>query len=190
MYSSTRESIPELPTLQTGPPVDLPAVPRYPKERTMNTRIALLPTATAAFSLLLFAGLGAPDLARAQTAADSAAIRATALDYIDGFYTGDAVRMERALHTDLKKRIVQRQPGEAETLQEMTADELIQMAAGGGGKQMPDEQKRSDVTILDIYRGMASVKIVAGIWVDYMHIAQVDGEWKIVNVLWEMSPRG
>ena len=98
--------------------------------------------------------------------------------------------MERALHTDLKKRIVQRQPGEAETLQEMTADELIQMAAGGGGKQMPDEQKRSDVTILDIYRGMASVKIVAGIWVDYMHIAQVDGEWKIVNVLWEMSPRG
>lgn len=55
---------------------------------------------------------------------------------------------------------------------------------------MPDEQKRSDVTILDIDGGMASVKIVAGLWVDYMHIAEVDGEWKIVNVLWEMSPRG
>jgi len=156
----------------------------------MHTRFALLPTVTAVLAMLLTVGLATPDVARAQTAADSAAIRATALDYIEGFYTGDAARMERALHTDLKKRIVQRKPGEAETLQEMTADELIQMAAGGGGKQMPDEQKRSDVTILDIYGGMASVKIVAGVWVDYMHIAKVDGDWKIVNVLWEMSPRG
>ena len=155
----------------------------------MHTRFALLPTVTAVLAMLLTVGLATPDVARAQTAADSAAIRATALDYIEGFYTGDAARMERALHTDLKKRIVQRKPGEAETLQEMTADELIQMAAGGGGKQMPDEQKRSDVTILDIYGGMASVKIVAGVWVDYMHIAKVDGDWKIVNVLWEMAPQ-
>jgi hypothetical protein len=156
----------------------------------MHTRFVLQSTVTALLAMLLTAGLATPDVASAQTAADSAAIRATALDYIEGFYTGDAARMERALHTDLKKRIVQRKPGEAETLQEMTADQLVQMTAGGGGKQMPDEQKRSDVTILDIYGGMASVKIVAGVWVDYMHIAKVDGEWKIVNVLWEMSPRG
>ncbi|MBK5096512.1 MAG: nuclear transport factor 2 family protein [Gemmatimonadetes bacterium] len=156
----------------------------------MHTRFVLQSTVTALLAMLLTVGLATPDVASAQTAADSAAIRATALDYIEGFYTGDAARMERALHTDLKKRIVQRKPGEAETLQEMTADQLVQMTAGGGGKQMPDEQKTSDVTILDIYGGMASVKIVAGVWVDYMHIAQVDGEWKIVNVLWEMSPRG
>ena len=156
----------------------------------MHTRSLPLPTTAALFAIMLTAGFGVPNVARAQTAADSAAIRATALDYIEGFYTGDAARMERALHTDLKKRIVERKPGEAETLQEMTADQLVQMTAGGGGKQMPDEQKRSDVTILDIYGGMASVKIVAGLWVDDMHIAEVDGEWKIVNVLWEMSPRG
>ena len=154
----------------------------------MHIRFALLPTAVAALAVLLTVALATPDAVHAQTAVDSAAIRATALDYIEGFYTGDAARMERALHTDLKKRIVQRKPGEAETLQEMTADQLIQMTAGGGGKQMPDEQKRSDVTILDIYGGMASVKIIAGVWVDYMHIARVDGDWKIVNVLWEMSP--
>ena len=46
----------------------------------------------------------------AQAAADSADIRATALDYIDGYYTGDAVRMERALHPDLAKRIVMTDP--------------------------------------------------------------------------------
>src|SRR5690242_18620326 len=33
------------------------------------------------------------------------AIRRTALDYIDGWYTGDAERMRRSLHPDLAKRI-------------------------------------------------------------------------------------
>ena len=38
------------------------------------------------------------------TAADSAAIRAAALDYIDGWYAADGPRMTRALHPELAKR--------------------------------------------------------------------------------------
>src|SRR5262245_8717657 len=38
--------------------------------------------------------------------ADLAAIKQTALDYIDGWYEGSAERMERALHPELAKRIV------------------------------------------------------------------------------------
>jgi len=153
----------------------------------MNALAARLAAATLAG----MAGLGVvPGDAAAQTPADSAAIRATALDYIEGFYTGDAERMERALHDDLKKRIVERKPGEPEVLSEMTATQLVEMTARGGGSGMPDELKVSDVSILDIHGNMASVKIVAGAWVDYMHIALVDGDWKIVNVLWEMLPRG
>lgn len=145
----------------------------------------------AAATLAGLAGLGvAPGAATAQTPADSVAIRAAALDYIEGFYTGDAERMDNALHDDLKKRIVQRKPGAPDVLEEMTKAELVEMTAGGGGSGMPEDLKVSDVTILDIYGGMASVKIVAGAWVDYMHIARVNGDWKIVNVLWEMRPRG
>jgi len=52
----------------------------------------------------------APGPAGAQTAADSstdsAAIRQAALDYIEGWYGGDAGRMERALHPELVKRII------------------------------------------------------------------------------------
>jgi hypothetical protein len=36
---------------------------------------------------------------------------------------------------------------------------------------------------------MASVRIDAGMWIDYLHVARWNGEWKIVNVLWEMAPR-
>lgn len=154
------------------------------------TRSRSATAGAAVFALLAGIGLTSPEAARAQSAADSAAIRATALDYIDGFYSGDAERMERALHPDLAKRIVQRRPGQPEAVQAMSADDLVGITARGGGTGMPDQMKRSDVTILDIYEGMASVKIVAGTWVDYLHVGRIDGEWKIINVLWEMIPQG
>jgi hypothetical protein len=37
---------------------------------------------------------------------DNSAITKTALDYIEGWYADDAVRMERALHPELAKRMV------------------------------------------------------------------------------------
>lgn len=44
--------------------------------------------------------------AAAQTGADSAAVRASALDYAEGWYEGSSERMARALHPELVKRIV------------------------------------------------------------------------------------
>jgi hypothetical protein len=125
----------------------------------------------------------------AQTAADSSAIVATALDYIDGFYSSDAARMERALHPDLAKRIVRAPGGPDSQLQEMTATQLVQATASGGAAGIPEDARRDDVEILDIYNNMASVRIDAGVWIDYLHVARWNGEWKIVNVLWEMAPR-
>ena len=127
---------------------------------------------------------------QAQTAADSSAIVATALDYIDGFYASDAARMERALHPELAKRIVVDPAGPESRLQNMSAEQLIDATAGGGAARIPDDAKKSDVSILDIYNNIASVRIDAGLWIDYLHIARWNGEWKIVNVLWEMAPRG
>lgn len=127
---------------------------------------------------------------QAQTAADSSAIVATALDYIDGFYTSDAARMERALHPELAKRIVGDPAGPESRLQNMSAQQLIDATAGGGAARIPDDAKKSDVSILDIYHNIASVRIDAGVWIDYLHVARWNGEWKIVNVLWEMAPRG
>lgn len=137
---------------------------------------------------VLLAAILAPGPVAAQTAADSTAILATALDYIDGYYTSDAARMGRALHPDLAKRIVVSRDGESR-LQTMTADQLVAATAGGGAKQIPEEARREDVEILDIYRSAASVRIDAGPWVDYLHLARWNGEWKIVNVLWELAPR-
>jgi len=136
---------------------------------------------------VLIAALSVP-AASAQTAADSSAIIATALDYIEGWYEGNAQRMERALHPELAKRIV-RETETGSNLSNMTADMLVAAVARGGGKGTPPERQQKDVTILDIYQGTASVKIVAGDWVDYLHVARWDDQWKIVNVLWALKPR-
>jgi hypothetical protein len=121
--------------------------------------------------------------------ADSAAIRQTALDYIEGYYEGDAERMERAVHPELAKRIVRTDAKSGRSrLDQMSAMTLVRGTRAGGGKETPKESRQKDVTILDIFEQAASVKIVASDWVDYLHLAKFNGRWVIVNVLWELKP--
>jgi hypothetical protein len=137
-------------------------------------------------TLILLAGM-AP-LAAAQSAADSAAIRATALDYIEGWYAGDAARMERALHPELAKRIVETDQRGRSRLGQQSAMTLVSNTRRGGGTDIPASQRKSDVRILDVYGNAASVRVQAASWVDYMHVAKSNGRWVIVNVLWELDP--
>jgi hypothetical protein len=127
--------------------------------------------------------------AAAQTAGDSAAIRTTALDYAEGWYTGDAERMGRAVHPELVKRIVVADTATGKSvLQNMGASALVNGTRHGYGKTTPRDQQQKDVTILDIFGNAASAKAVMADWVDYMQLAKVDGRWVIVNVLWEKKP--
>ena len=140
------------------------------------------------FHGILMSALLHPVASAAQSTADSTAIRATALDYIEGWYEGNPERMERALHPDLAKRIVRTNAQGQSQLGQMSAMGLVQGVKRGGGKDTPKEKQQRDVTILDVYGNAASVKIVASDWIDYLHIAKFNGRWVIVNVLWEMKP--
>ncbi len=126
--------------------------------------------------------------AAAQSAADSAAIRATALDYIEGWYEGNADRMARAVHPDLAKRIIATNERGQSRLDHQSAMTLVNGTKAGYGKSTPAARQQKDVTILDIYRNVSSVKIVASDWIDYLQVAKVGGNWRIINVLWELKP--
>jgi len=129
-------------------------------------------------------------VARAQTAADSGAIRATALDYVEGWYEGNGDRMARALHPELVKRIVVRDTTTGKSMvQGMGASVLVNSTRHGYGKETPKERQQKEVTILDIFGNAASAKAVMSDWVDYMQLGKVDGRWVIVNVLWERKPQ-
>lgn len=121
--------------------------------------------------------------------AEATAIRQTALDYIEGWYEGNAERMERALHPELAKRIVRTNPQNKQSrLDQMSAMSLVQGTRRGGGRNTTKERQHKDVTILDVYENAASVKIMASDWIDYLHMAKFNGRWVIVNVLWELKP--
>src|SRR2546423_837704 len=97
--------------------------------------------------------------AASQTAADSAGIRQTALDYIQGWYSGDGARMERALHPQLAKRIVRSDPLAHYRLDSQSAMPLVQNTQSGGGKDTPPADRHDDVRILDIYRNAATARV-------------------------------
>ncbi len=124
----------------------------------------------------------------AQPASDAELIKQAALDYIEGWYEGNAERMERALHPELAKRIVQTDARGRSSLGQMSAMTLVQFTRAEGGKNIAKEKQQKDVTVLDIFGNSASAKVIASDWIDYMHLAKWKGRWVIVNVLWEQKP--
>ncbi len=128
---------------------------------------------------------------RAQTItaspADQAAIKQTALDYIEGWYEGNAERMERALHPELAKRIVRTNDKGQSRLNQTSAMNLVRDTREGYGKNTSKDKQQKDVMILDVFENAASVKLVASDWIDYLHIAKFNGRWVIINVLWELK---
>jgi hypothetical protein len=143
------------------------------------------------FALMLTLGLvagTAPD-AQAQTAADSAAIRTTALDYAEGWYAGDGERMGRALHPELVKRILVSDTATGRSfVQTMGASALVNGTRHGYGKGTPADRQQKDVTVLDVFGNAAIAKVVMADWIDYLQLVRVEGRWLIVNVLWERKP--
>lgn len=128
--------------------------------------------------------------AQVQPDAEAAAIRATALDYVEGWYTADAARMERAVHPELAKRIVNTNPQNGRnTLGQQSAMTLVQATRTSSGPNTPPGQQQKDIVILDVSQNIAIVRATMAGWVDHMQMAKWNGRWVIVNVLWEQKPQ-
>ena len=130
-----------------------------------------------------------PDLLGQETASaeDLEAITLTALDYIEGWYEADPERMARAVHADLAKRIAMEGRDGRTRLNHMGKWTLVDNTRRN--QSAGDVDLRDSVTILDVYRGAAVVRVDADSWVDFLQVANFDGQWVIVNVLWELHPR-
>jgi hypothetical protein len=126
--------------------------------------------------------------AQEDLAAARAAVEATARDYIEGAYSGDGERMERALHPELNKVLLNkhRQTGE-QYLYKMGASNLVEGTRAGLGT-LEEDQRNIEVEIYDVSHDIASVKVSSAMYVDHLQVGRVNGEWKIINVLWVPNP--
>lgn len=135
----------------------------------------------------LFALLISPGNLLAQeqpaTTDDDAAIKAVVLDYIEGFYDGKPVRVERSLHPLLARRTIER-IAERDVLRTTSAEQLAALALNANDDGKWDDDASREVTILDHTADVASVKLVAADWIEYLHLARLNGKWVIVDSLW------
>jgi hypothetical protein len=91
--------------------------------------------------------------------------------------------MELALHPELAKRAYLPGTKGRPRLSDMSALTLLQLT-----RRSTDRHDLAEVTVLDRFEGAASVRLRMADWVDYMHLVKVGSEWKIINVLWELTP--
>jgi len=136
------------------------------------------------FSVLSMSVFGLSD---GDASADKEAIKKASLDYIEGWYEGNAERMERALHPDLAKRgvFVDKKTGKI-VMRSVGAADMVKYTKAGAGKG-PEKIEKVKLTVLDVYKNTACVKIVSPDFVDYLQLARYKDGWAIVNVLWEMN---
>jgi hypothetical protein len=105
-----------------------------------------------------------------------------ALDYYEGWFDGDAARMERALHPDLVKRSLADDGFSVETI---SAREMVDATAEGVGKSRDPGDRRIVVRVDHMYGDIATVTVTSAVYVDYLQLASTRVGWKIVNALWQ-----
>lgn len=133
-------------------------------------------TRAAALSLALLLSVAN---AQKNSAPDDVAVRATVVNYIEGYFTGDARRMEQTLHPHYLKHIIH---GEI-PIRERTGAQMIAEIREVGVPDLPASQKTKQVIVLDIAGTIASAKLITPGWTDYMALEKVNGEWKILSVV-------
>lgn len=114
---------------------------------------------------------------------DAEAIRNVARAYLESWLDGDGERMRGSLHPDLAKRgLDYAADGTPSGVHHLTADYMEGSAAKG---PRPQFARTCAITVLDLADSIASVKVVSEPFVDYLHLAKLDGRWSILNVLYE-----
>lgn len=131
---------------------------------------------------------GRPAGALPARAFDRTAVERAARDYIEGAYSADAERVVRALHPEVHKVRVAGDPRSGEAILMRTGWSLMVEGTRMGAGQLPEEDRDIAIHVFDIADGLAAVRILSRQYRDYLQMAVIDGEWKVINVLWVPNP--
>ena len=111
-----------------------------------------------------------------RTVTEQELITQAVLDYYEGWFDGNAARMERAVHPNLVKRRA------AEELGVTTAERMIELTGQGAGKEDAAD-RRLEIDVADVHEDIASVTVRAAPYYEYLHLVRTRDGWKIANVL-------
>ena len=148
--------------------------------------IALLAGLPLALLLLSFPSPASGAQASEARDSDAQAITQVVTDYARAFYDVQPALLEKSLHTDLAKYGFYRRSADEEYRgMAMTYEEAHALAGSLNKEGALGEDLTQTVTILDQLDQTAAAKLEAVWGVDYLHLAKYDGEWKILQVIWQ-----
>ena len=139
--------------------------------------------------LLLLAAVlfGSARALRAQASASpaEAQVRAVVERYLHGLKFNNIQDFEAAFWPDAKLLFVKKDG----SLGQLTQQEWYKMFAGSAGKE---EEGTLKILAIDVTDNAASVKVIEtyakSVYVDYLNMLQIAGEWRIVNKIYTSRP--
>ena len=110
---------------------------------------------------------------------DIESIRQVAMDYLEGYVSGDAERHLGSYHPEAIKR--RYSVGTDGVVGVITLSP--QTMADDAALQTP-QQVEAEIIVDAVYDDIASVRVYSPWWVDFSHVVKARGEWKLFHVTW------
>lgn len=115
------------------------------------------------------------------------------LNYVEALYNVDSTKIHKSVDKKLRKIGYWYNPDKKKYVDnlEMTHTQLSNLAANWnkfGNRANKNSSK--EIEIFDINSKTASAKLTAEWGIDLFHLAKVDEQWKIINVIWQSQPKG
>jgi Putative lumazine-binding len=117
---------------------------------------------------------------------DEQAVVATVLDYVEGWFNGEAERMDRALHPELVKRCVGLEGDDPDALETLTATEMVDATADGVGRAEDADDRQIDIQVTYLHGDIATATCLCHRYVDLVQLVRMPEGWRIVNAVWEL----
>jgi ketosteroid isomerase-like protein len=130
----------------------------------------------------------ATDDAEAELQTSGADARRAALDYIEGWFEGDASRVEKVLHPGFVRRIAAVTVAGDDFFWPQDRAQFLEAARRGGDVATPADKRQIAVRVCDLARTTATVRVDSAYYVEYLGMVRLRDRWQIVNVLWENVP--
>nr|MDA3849719.1 nuclear transport factor 2 family protein [Spirochaetaceae bacterium] len=131
--------------------------------------------------LILFPNCQSVEGNREMTDAQGSDMEKPIYDYVEGWYDKDPDRMSQGLHPDLAKRSIDaNHPNGINSIDLSTLLDIVPQYGGQNGNE-----RKINIEILDVHGNIATAMVTSNDFVDYVHLAFMDDQWWVINVLWE-----
>ena len=147
--------------------------------------------AILALSALVTVPLSGQSPPAAAASADREAVKRAVLDYVEGFYEGDSVKLARSVRPEIFKYGFWRQRDSTSYAgEQMKYPEFFDYArrVKQNNRQAPATAPKA-VDIYEVQNQTASAKVTAFWGSDYLLLGKYDGKWMISSVLWQSPPK-